>query len=149
MYVVHCQWGGQKRMSDSLEMEVQMIVNHHVAVGYPTHVLCKKTKCSSPLSLFSSPTVFIVQMNMNSIRSRPKWLPWDQMHTSCGAGVVARRESVCQESMTTECRFLPPTGNPSTEARISPQHSGGRLVKVTRCFIITLLIMKNCFIRLN
>lgn len=57
--------GGQKRMSASLEMEVQMIVNHHVTAGYPTHILCKKTKRSSPLS----PIIFIVQMNMKKDNS--------------------------------------------------------------------------------
>jgi hypothetical protein len=36
----------QKRESDCLELELQMVVSHHVDAGNQTQVLCKSNKCS-------------------------------------------------------------------------------------------------------
>jgi hypothetical protein len=49
---------GQKRPSGLLELELQMVVNHHVGAGIWTQVLCESRHCSnhcaiSPDSLFS------------------------------------------------------------------------------------------------
>jgi hypothetical protein len=38
--------GGQKRALDPQELELQMVVSHHVGVGEQTWVLCKSNKCS-------------------------------------------------------------------------------------------------------
>lgn len=46
---------GCKRALDSLELEFQMIVSHHVGPGDRTQVLCKSKKCSYLLSHLSSP----------------------------------------------------------------------------------------------
>lgn len=32
---------GQKRSSDTLELELRVVVNHHVGSGVPTRILCK------------------------------------------------------------------------------------------------------------
>lgn len=39
--------GGQKRVSSSLELELRMVLNHHVGAWNQTQVLCKTNKCSS------------------------------------------------------------------------------------------------------
>ena len=37
---------GQKRVSDSLELEVERVVSHHMNAGNRTRVLWKSSKCS-------------------------------------------------------------------------------------------------------
>jgi hypothetical protein len=37
---------GQKRVSDPLELDLQMAVNHHVGAGKQTQVFCRSSKCS-------------------------------------------------------------------------------------------------------
>ena len=41
--------GGQKRMSDPLELILGMVVGHHVGVGDQTQVFCKNSQCSKLL----------------------------------------------------------------------------------------------------
>lgn len=47
--------GGQKRVPNSLKLELQMIVSCYVGPGNWTCVLCKRIQCSQLLSHFSSP----------------------------------------------------------------------------------------------
>lgn len=46
VYLVHawCPW--RLEGIDSLELQLRMLVNHHVGAGNVTHVLCKSNKCS-------------------------------------------------------------------------------------------------------
>ena len=46
--------GGQKQVSNSLELELQMVVSCHVGAGNLTQVLWKMNQCSELLSHFSS-----------------------------------------------------------------------------------------------
>lgn len=50
VYHVPGALGGQKRESDPLTLESQMVVNRHVSAGNQTRVLLKCIQCSSPLS---------------------------------------------------------------------------------------------------
>lgn len=43
--------------SDSLGLELQMVVNLHVGTGNRTQVLCKSNKCAQPLTHHSSSSV--------------------------------------------------------------------------------------------
>lgn len=52
---------GQKRTSDSLELELEMFVRHQVDAGNQTGVLCNNSKCSSPLSHLSSSLLELFQ----------------------------------------------------------------------------------------
>lgn len=46
--------GGQKWVLDTLELESQRVVNHHVSAENQAQVLCESSKCSQPLGhLFS------------------------------------------------------------------------------------------------
>ena len=48
--------GGQEKVMDSLRLELQMVVSHHVAAGNQTWVLYKSNKCSDLLiHLFRAP----------------------------------------------------------------------------------------------
>ena len=38
--------GDQKRMSDPLELALQMVVSSHVGAGNPTQILWKSSQCS-------------------------------------------------------------------------------------------------------
>jgi hypothetical protein len=44
--------GRQKRVSESLEVELQMVVSSHVSAGTPTWVLCKNSQCSFFKNIF-------------------------------------------------------------------------------------------------
>lgn len=46
---------GQKRMVDSLELGLLMVVSHHVGVGTQTWNPVKNNKCTQLLSQLSSP----------------------------------------------------------------------------------------------
>lgn len=37
---------GQERVLDLLDLELRMIVSHHVGAGSQTWVLCRRSKCS-------------------------------------------------------------------------------------------------------
>jgi hypothetical protein len=45
MYVCLCACRGQQRPSNSLELELQMVVSHHMDTGNQTRVLCKSSWC--------------------------------------------------------------------------------------------------------
>lgn len=47
--------GGQKRLSDSLELGLQIAVSHNVHAETQTWVLCKSSEYYYPLSYLSSP----------------------------------------------------------------------------------------------
>lgn len=49
--------GGQKKASDSLELEVQMLVSHHFGSRTQTWFFWKSSQCSSPLSSPSNPAL--------------------------------------------------------------------------------------------
>ena len=51
---VHGTLRDQKRSSDSLELELRTVVNHHGCAGNVTSVLCETNACSQPLSHFSA-----------------------------------------------------------------------------------------------
>lgn len=47
LYAVHAiPWKGQKRVSDPLKFELQMVVSHHINVGNWTRVLYESNGCS-------------------------------------------------------------------------------------------------------
>ena len=50
---------GQKRLLESLELELQVAVSHYVGAGNGTRVLWKSSECSSLLRHLSSPSFFI------------------------------------------------------------------------------------------
>lgn len=52
--------GDQKRASDPPELELHMVLSHHVGAGNETLVLWKSRWCSRPLSHLSSLTVVMV-----------------------------------------------------------------------------------------
>jgi hypothetical protein len=60
--------GGQKRASDSLELELEAIVSHHIADKNQTQVLCKSRQCSKPPSLLSSLMLFSEKMDIAQTR---------------------------------------------------------------------------------
>jgi hypothetical protein len=43
---VHAVPSEPEQESDSLELELKMIVSHHVGAGNQTQVFCKSNKCS-------------------------------------------------------------------------------------------------------
>lgn len=47
MYALPGTRGGEKRMLDSMKVELQMVVNQHVGVGNQTRVLSKSSQGSS------------------------------------------------------------------------------------------------------
>lgn len=49
-----------------LELELQVIVNHHVHTGKWTQVCCKNSQCSYPLSYFPSPILFLFPVSSSS-----------------------------------------------------------------------------------
>lgn len=58
MCVCLVPWVGQKRVLESLELELQMVVSNHVDAQNQTCVFCKSNKCSKLLNnLFSPPCV--------------------------------------------------------------------------------------------
>jgi hypothetical protein len=54
MSVYHGACRGQNKVSDILELELQMVVSHHVGAEAQTQVLYKSNKCSKLLSHLSS-----------------------------------------------------------------------------------------------
>jgi hypothetical protein len=46
LQVFLCIWGGQKKVMDALEVEVQMVVSCRVAAGNQTCILWKSSLCS-------------------------------------------------------------------------------------------------------
>jgi hypothetical protein len=46
--------GSQKRALDSQKLELQIVVNQNLGVEDRAQLLCKSSKCSSPLSHLSS-----------------------------------------------------------------------------------------------
>lgn len=48
-------WGGQRRASDSLKLELQVEPSFHMGAGNWTFALCKSCRCSQLLSHVSSP----------------------------------------------------------------------------------------------
>lgn len=56
-------WGVQKRALDPLELELQVVVNHHVLTGKWTQVFCKNSQCSYPLSYLPSPILFLLPVS--------------------------------------------------------------------------------------
>lgn len=53
-YVPNVQ-GGQKRLSNDTELELQMVVRLPVGAGNQTQIVCKSITCSKVMSHFSSP----------------------------------------------------------------------------------------------
>lgn len=43
------------KVAETLKLELQIVVSHHLAAGNQTVVLCKRYKCSKLLSSLSSP----------------------------------------------------------------------------------------------
>lgn len=65
---------GQEKLSDPLELELPVVVNHYVVAGNQTQVLCRSSQCSNPLShLFRLPIsqlLFTKDYFQNSPRTR-------------------------------------------------------------------------------
>lgn len=55
-----CALRGQKKTSDSLELELQIVLNCHVGPRSQAQGLCKNNKCSYSLGHLFSPYIFMI-----------------------------------------------------------------------------------------
>ena len=62
VYYIHAgARGGQKRVLDPLEVELQMFVSYHIGSGKQALVLCKNNKCFNP-AISPAPGLFIFKV---------------------------------------------------------------------------------------
>ena len=67
-------FGGQKKASDPLELELWMFINHHIGVGNKTQVLCKRNKYSLLLSHLSIPLTGFFLKSQKHSKQLARWL---------------------------------------------------------------------------
>lgn len=73
--------GDQKRLSNLMKLELQMVVCHHVGAGGLTQVFWKSSGCSFPLGYLSSP-------KLRHLKTWSRVMYWPLLDTRCGVLIL-------------------------------------------------------------